>query len=336
MLPFLLLPGQTLQPLDPSDPGKDFGWKLGLLCAAAKRARSLSETLYALTSRHVAVQGAYDDQYELLEKYLSTYLPKIRSSVRSLGCRDNSSKTHRVGTVAYSAAHGADEEGFFMDWALVAVTPSTPNPTTKCFHHSVLFETNAEVVAHASIRYGGEEIGDPGDKDVTEPTVMKAPHPPMLLRGRDPKSLPRHVMKRGATTQFTLGLLSPIEAVLRRPLPGREVIAWAWPVFCPALEPNPFPQNEVFSWGGDSGSIAMDLEGTAVGMVDAGFGKNEANTRTGRQLGREDYGPAAKLQLNLAGTKKPSEAQIDISLLTPIDRIFASIQDVTGKTPCII
>ncbi|EPE06810.1 hypothetical protein F503_03237 [Ophiostoma piceae UAMH 11346] len=418
VLPFLPLPGQSLQPIDTSDPDKELpASSLACYVRLQDEKGDLSETLYALTSRHVAVQGAHDqysikknepessssDKYsgkaitiacgskavidkqqirlrqmkrlsamelnwvtkatfskgqpsdaeiadlELVDECANKYLEAIQSGLAALGSRgDGSSRTRHVGTVAYSAEHSIDAEGFWKDWALVAVSPTdSPSPTQyrQFFKSKVIQGHWLDVVDSVDNMLRVDDVIDSDystldsidDAEVT----IKAPHAPMALRGRDSGTTLRPVFKRGAASNLTAGLLSPIEAVLRRPLPSVDAIAWAWPVFSPVLHPESAVHHGTFSTGGDSGSLVFDTDGVAIGMVDAGFGCHANKAR--RHFVQPDQDPAAEptalssaARHDVADLEEPSEAQIDVSLVTPIDRIFASIKEVTGRTPRMV
>ena len=80
----------------------------------------------------------------------------------------------------------------------------------------------------------------------------------------------QYVLKQGSVTRLTMGLLSPIEAVIRTPLEDRDVVAWCWPVLGTPNLPTEGENNPPFSRPGDSGSLVFDLQGNAVAMLDAG------------------------------------------------------------------
>lgn len=104
------------------------------------------------------------------------------------------------------------------------------------------------------------------------------------------------VVKRGARTGQTVGVTSPFRSCARTSTSdseGRSISTWNWdlPIFG-------LPEGSPFSQTGDSGACAVEAEGGVVGMITRG----------------------------LAG-----ERGVDITLLTPMEVIFARIQQMCGQ-----
>ncbi|EPE04442.1 hypothetical protein F503_01446 [Ophiostoma piceae UAMH 11346] len=442
LLPSVSLPGQNIQPVDASDPARDLpsGSLTGFL-RLEDGSGCLSDTIYALTSRHVAVQDLYDHHadfhrtsgssqqhqgnvpdikmhtgaaaaidrqrvrlrdakgyladgihrvknvylknvsqdsendrliafLELMEECHGHYIDEALEGMTTLSLRDESSmRTGQVGHVAFAAGHGIDTEGFWRDWALIALPPATHRAqpgllfTNKVYigHWLERVKTKVRQTQFAGRLPDGYTIDVPDAMDDVDFMNVQAPHPPMLMRR---STRVRPVVKRGSVTGLTVGLLSPIEAVVRRPLPGVDVVTWAWPVLSFVENPEYALQSNVFSSSGDSGSLVFDTDGVAVGMVDAGLGVNEKRRRTFQhhQAAQADSATAAPTTYPTVspfpgdGLYLPDQSAVlddfmrwdvvsleggpknvtDITLITPIDVVFASIEKVTGQTPRMV
>ena len=442
LLQFLPLPGQKIHPEDATDLARNLpaGSLTGFL-RLEDGSGCLSGTVYALASRHIAVQDLYDHHtdfnrtssssqqhpgsvldikihtgaaaaidrqqvrlhhaqldladwihrltkslfkngsqdaendrgialLELMEECRSRYVGEALKGIAALGMHgESSTRTRQVGHVAFAARHGIDTEGFWKDWALIAL-PSVPHPaqpglffTNKVYAGNWVERVNKrrQQMLLSGRLPDGHTFGTPDATDDANFVNVQAPHPPLLTRSN---TRIRPVVKRGPVTGLTVGLLSPIEAVVRRPLPGVDVVAWAWPVLSCVLEPDYELSNRTFSASGDSGSLVFDTDGIAVGMLDAGLGANEKPRRTfqhyqaaqagssaaaaptnptappsqgdGLSLPDQSAVPHGFMRWDATSPESGQTERIDITLITPIDAVFASIKNVTGKTPRMV
>ncbi|KIH86448.1 hypothetical protein SPBR_08214 [Sporothrix brasiliensis 5110] len=208
-------------------------------------------------------------------------------------------------------------------------------------------------------RAAAHEKDKDADQDITTPGAQQGDDSQdQGLKQSDSRRVPtRYVYKRGAGTGVSMGFLSPVEAVLRTPVPGEnDVVSWSWPVLGLVCERDlrvkkTYP--EPFSHGGDSGACVFDAAGAIVGMLDAGVGADEARRLFCMHPGVPSGAAPAPLPTDpalppqspvpepvpdwSAVDEDKAEGRkvgvVDITLTTPIEWVLEDIQRVTGLTP---
>lgn len=167
---------------------------------------------------------------------------------------------------------------------------------------------------------------------------------------------PRIVYKYGPKTKGSVGVVSPIEAILRKALKGRdEIVTWSLPIFGLYCQPNDdaFDKsfnavNNMFSQPGDSGACVVDADGNIVSMLDGGAtadkvhlygrlhpGLDSSHSASGPAPlpAREPTPPPGLITGPLANLslpeRDPSLGPIDITFTTPMEWVLQDIEDVT-------
>lgn len=132
-------------------------------------------------------------------------------------------------------------------------------------------------------------------------------------------TFPSLVAKRGITTRLTVGHLSAIEAVIRRPGHGEDKDVFAWEMLIipefDSLGDVDTPQR--FSYEGDSGSAIFDASGTIVGMITAGNGSGDWRGKSA------DKAPTSERVEIPIGT--------DVTFAHPIKWVLDDIEEFTGQ-----
>ncbi|CAK7216201.1 hypothetical protein SEUCBS140593_002795 [Sporothrix eucalyptigena] len=359
-----------------------------------KNNRGLSYVLHIHRKRLLGGEPS-NAELELLdftERCQRDYIPAIREVLeREIGDGDTSrrgSLGRTIGHVAVAGRHGHNARKGWSDWCLISPDDNNGKTNGTGEEHDSHEPTSGSLCDYYQNRvYMGAFIGSIYNtllsneaedskllalQDLLDSEgflALKAPSRPWVDNiGLDPtKPRPgQYVFKRGAISGMTVGQVSPIEAVLRKPLQGRDdAIAWSWPVL-PLLRvlSSGIDVNPSFSMKGDSGSTIFNSDGEIIAMIDAGVTSDEPTCRLFHQHPADpSLQSAAPLpldkmmppqtpvpepfvswnaEMNLPQTKSETQSQPskprhhDITLATPIEWLFEDIELQTDFKPWII
>ncbi|KAI0106192.1 hypothetical protein GGR51DRAFT_548822 [Nemania sp. FL0031] len=216
-------------------------------------------------------------------------------------------KDRQIGHLAFlqSFTLSLRQLGYFRDWALIELDlskfPRAPDN---------------KVVLNL-----------PGE--VANPIGLPFPEKKLVLPNADITS-PKFVVKRGATTGLTVGEMSAIEAVVRRPGHGEDKDVFTWELL---IIPGSGPRGkgnvaDRFSQEGDSGSAIFDASGTIVGIVVAGNASGDWRGVPDKQTSSSREYKKLKGGLNIA----PQDAdKTDITFAHPIKWVLDDIEEFTGQ-----
>ncbi|KIH91339.1 hypothetical protein SPBR_01696 [Sporothrix brasiliensis 5110] len=319
-------------------------------------------------------------QLQIAENCVSIYVPSLLQEMaqHSAAAEDGGqgSAGRKFGQVALSSRHDHNRFNGWRDWSLVALDDGN-RPSLEPFSPSQglpppppcpSFETNNVYVGNtlADERLEKHE-GWPDDAFRALQALLINMDTAGFVRlqprtGGDPASTlsqakeQKFVFKRGATTGVTMGRTSPIEAVVRMPLPNKDIVSWAIPVLGMPTGQSSMPNRQnPFTSGGDSGSCIFDQTGTVLAMVDAGIGSRDDQRQLLVAHGKKRVGdPPVPLPKDRTIPPQPREPvyagpsqfepwvravhrkeefsyeQVDITLATPFEWITEDICDVTG------
>ncbi|KAI0467472.1 hypothetical protein F4859DRAFT_518168 [Xylaria cf. heliscus] len=245
-------------------------------------------------------------------------LTRYASTLRILE-KYNERKDRQIGHLAFlqSFTLSPRQLGYFRDWALIELDLSkfSRAPDNKV------------------------ALNLPGE--IANPIGLLFPEQELVLPNADTTS-PKFVAKRGATTGLTVGQMSAIEAVVRRPGHGEDKDVFAWELL---IIPGSGPRGEVnvadrFSYKGDSGSAIFDSSGTIVGIVTAGNGSGDWRGVPDKQTSSSREYRKLKGGLNIApqdADKTPTSERVgmpigtDITFAHPIKWVSDDIEEFTGQ-----
>jgi len=171
---------------------------------------------------------------------------------------------------------GAGDEHFTEDWAIIEIDPSKVTVGRNFDGNAIdlgftpAHELNS--MMHPSAQ-NPRSFTYPPDRLLKLEGVIpieEMAHPTAL--NRDSRRCIT-VIKRGAATHLTIGYALGFSAYRRHPGGGIEGISKEW-----AIEPLFSDENEIFSVGGDSGSVIVDGHGRIGGLLTSGSGRPLANS----------------------------------------------------------
>ncbi|KAH8666572.1 hypothetical protein BX600DRAFT_435971 [Xylariales sp. PMI_506] len=146
-----------------------------------------------------------------------------------------------------------------------------------------------------------------------------------------------HVGKYGRTTGLTFGIVGEIEAVLRRPLPGKgEVISWALLIVSPSRKEYP---GEAFSASGDSGSCIFDMFGKAVGILDAGQAYSESDSKLPPMCTPATAAPEGFTDFDRPygyERRETQQREVYVTFAMPMEWLLEDIEKFTGLKPTLV
>ncbi|RWA11233.1 hypothetical protein EKO27_g3846 [Xylaria grammica] len=245
-------------------------------------------------------------------------LTRYASTLRVLE-KYNERKDRQIGHLAFlqSFTLSPRQLGYFRDWALIELDlskfPRAPDNKVA--------------------------LNLPGE--IANPIELPFPEQELVLPNADTTS-PKFVVKRGATTGLTVGQMSAIEAVIRRPGHGEDKDVFTWELL---VIPGSGPLGEVnvadrFSYKGDSGSAIFDGSGTIVGIVTAGNGSGDWRGVPDKQTSSSQEYRKLKGGLKIApqnADKTPTSERVempigtDITFAHPIKWVLDDIEEFTGQ-----
>ena len=331
-----------------------------------------------------------EEQLSIAEECVGSYVPALREEM-ARQCADvedggKGAAGRAIGRVAFAGRHGLNKMNGWRDWALIALDGPDGVSTTSASlcppshtNHAYIGRTlsyvykfkaldEAEALACQTLlsnidRAGFIQLRPPAlAAEVAQGEVTHAES------DHDPNK-PFCVFKSGGKTGTTMGQTNPIEAVVRTPLPGKDIITWALPVVSITINSETEPwmvfdntrvQLKPFSQGGDSGSCIFDANGTIIAMVDAGLGSVDEHRRLLVQQNNVRGGSSSPVPLpgdptdptssvpsqppgpvvppgfhswyHFVGGSKDSWKKTDITLATDFRQVLQDIETTTGLT----
>jgi hypothetical protein len=225
------------------------------------------------------------------------------------------------GQVAFMPPLEPSKRGFMRDWSLIRLDQGTtdPVPTNKVVVGRDLdqmrFSCATDVVYDGQFQLLG--------------VMLKGVMSPDRMRQRQSVE----VAKRGAATGLTFGVTNEIKAVVRCMDGIDRVVCWEWIVIAHGGA-------DPFSKPGDSGSCVFDMNGQVVGLLTGGNLERKAvrccktHTEQDESL-LVDTGAEKSNRCGPVPSGFRGFGDVDLTFVTPFDKVFEDIEGVTGCKPSI-
>ncbi|KAI0435507.1 hypothetical protein F4803DRAFT_557932 [Xylaria telfairii] len=254
-------------------------------------------------------------QLAMLKEDLSRYASTLRILTKY-----EERKERQIGHLAFLPSFTCSPRrlGYLRDWALIELDlskfPRAPN-------NNILLNL---------------------PKEINQPLGLSFLEQELVLPNAD-TTFPKFVAKRGATTGLTVGKMSGIEAVVRRPGHGEDGDGFTWELLIIPEIGAPGDVNvppERFSYKGDSGSAIFDGSGTVVGIVTAGTDSGVWRGVPGKQTSSSLESRKLEGGLNIEpqdADKTPTSERVEIPIGTdvtfaqPIKWVLDDIEEFTGQ-----